>query len=396
MPESSATASASGQPGGTVSGGLRIVRVANFVTPTSGGLRTALDRLGRGYLAAGHEPVLIVPGEEADDRVTEQGRVITLPGTVLPGTGGYRVLADRGRVRQLLEELAPDRLEVNDRTTLRWTGEWARRARVPSVMVSHETADGVLRTWGVPTAAAAHVADRLNRRSAWAYSRIVCTTEWAEREFARIGARNVVRAPLGVDLERCRPERYSAALRARYTEGERVLLLLCSRLSVEKRPGTAIDALAELRAAGVSAALVVAGEGPLRDGLERRARGLPVRFLGHVADREALADLQASADVCLAPGPAETFGLSALEALACGTPVVASTSSALPEVLGPAGASAADDPAAFATAVRALLAEPEPVRRARARARAELFSWQRATTAFLRAHDALTPEAAPR
>ncbi|XCW06539.1 glycosyltransferase [Streptomyces sp. HUAS MG47] len=375
---------------------MRIVRVANFVTPTSGGLRTALDRLGRGYLAAGHEPVLIVPGEEADDRVTEQGRVITLPGTVLPGTGGYRVLADRGRVRQLLEELAPDRLEVNDRTTLRWTGEWARRARVPSVMVSHETADGVLRTWGVPTAAAAHVADRLNRRSAWAYSRIVCTTEWAEREFARIGARNVVRAPLGVDLERCRPERYSAALRARYTEGERVLLLLCSRLSVEKRPGTAIDALAELRAAGVSAALVVAGEGPLRDGLERRARGLPVRFLGHVADREALADLQASADVCLAPGPAETFGLSALEALACGTPVVASTSSALPEVLGPAGASAADDPAAFATAVRALLAEPEPVRRARARARAELFSWQRATTAFLRAHDALTPEAAPR
>ncbi|MYV66388.1 glycosyltransferase family 1 protein, partial [Streptomyces sp. SID2131] len=38
-------------------GGLRIVRLANFVTPTSGGLRTALDRLGRGYLAAGHEPV---------------------------------------------------------------------------------------------------------------------------------------------------------------------------------------------------------------------------------------------------------------------------------------------------------------------------------------------------
>ncbi|MFG2333919.1 glycosyltransferase [Streptomyces sp. NPDC048604] len=375
---------------------MRIVRVANFVTPTSGGLRTALDRLGRGYLAAGHEPVLIVPGTEADDRVTEQGRVITLPGAVLPGTGGYRVLSDRGRVQRLLEELAPDRLEVNDRTTLRWTGEWARRARVPSVMVSHETADGVLRTWGVPKAAATRVADRLNRRSAWAYSRIVCTTEWAEREFARIGARNVVRAPLGVDLERCRPDRHSAAVRARYTEGERVLLLLCSRLSVEKRPGTAIDALAELRAAGVSAALVVAGEGPLREGLERRARGLPVRFLGHVADREALAGLQASADVCLAPGPAETFGLSALEALACGTPVVASASSALPEVLGPAGASAADDPAAFAAAVRTLLAEPEPVRRARARARAELFSWQRSTTAFLRAHDALTPEAAPR
>ncbi|MFE7513939.1 glycosyltransferase [Streptomyces sp. NPDC057540] len=370
--------------------GLRIVRLANFVTPTSGGLRTALDQLGRGYLAAGHEPVLVVPGDAASDRRTEQGRIVTLPGPVLPGTGGYRVLADRRRVRRLLDELAPDRIEVSDRTTLRWTGEWARRARVPSVMVSHETADGVLRTWGVPPALASGAADRLNRRTAWAFARIVCTTEWAEREFVRIGARNVVRAPLGVDLERCRPGRGGTAARARYADGQRVLLLLCSRLSVEKRPGTALDALEELRGAGISAALVVAGDGPLRGALERRARErrLPVRFLGHVADREALADLQAAADVCLAPGPAETFGLSALEALACGTPVVVSASSALPEVVGTAGASAADTPAAFADGVRGLLAAPEGVRRRAARARAEGFSWDRAVAAFLDAHDA--------
>ncbi|MFD8210186.1 glycosyltransferase [Streptomyces sp. NPDC059695] len=370
--------------------GLRIVRLANFVTPTSGGLRTALDQLGRGYLAAGHEPVLVVPGDAASDRRTEQGRVVTLPGPVLPGTGGYRVLADRRRVRRLLDELAPDRIEVSDRTTLRWTGEWARRARVPSVMVSHETADGVLRTWGVPPALASGAADRLNRRTAWAFARIVCTTEWAEREFVRIGARNVVRAPLGVDLERCRPGRGGTAARARYADGQRVLLLLCSRLSVEKRPGTALDALEELRGAGIAAALVVAGDGPLRGALERRARErrLPVRFLGHVADREALADLQAAADVCLAPGPAETFGLSALEALACGTPVVVSASSALPEVVGTAGASAADTPAAFADGVRGLLAAPEGVRRRAARARAEGFSWDRAVAAFLDAHDA--------
>ncbi|MEU3692307.1 glycosyltransferase [Streptomyces narbonensis] len=367
-----------------------MVRLANFVTATSGGLRTALDQLGRGYLAAGHEPVLVVPGDVASDHHTDQGRVITLPGPVLPGTGGYRVLADRRRVARLLDALAPDRVEVSDRTTLRWTGEWARRARVPSVMVSHEAADGVLRTWGVPPALAARAADRLNRRTAWAFARIVCTTEWAEREFVRIGARNVVRAPLGVDLERCRPGRRSTVLRARYADGERVLLALCSRLSVEKRPGTALDALAELREAGVRAALVVAGDGPLRGALERRARErrLPVRFLGHVADRETLADLQAAADVCLAPGPAETFGLSALEALACGTPVVVSASSALPEVVGTAGAVAADTPEAFAAAVRGLLALPEGARRAAARARAEGFTWERSVAAFLHAHDA--------
>ncbi|MFK4226043.1 glycosyltransferase [Streptomyces sp. NPDC019890] len=369
---------------------LRIVRLANFVTPASGGLRTALRELGKGYLAAGHEPVLIVPGDVESDQFTPQGRVITLPGPELPGTGGYRVLAARRRLRDVLEILEPDRLEVSDRTTLRWTGEWARRRRIPSVMVSHETADGVLRTWGLSESLAGRTADRLNRRTAWAYSRIVCTTEWAEREFVRIGARNVVRAPLGVDLRRCRPGRRSTVLRAKYAAGAEVLLLLCSRLSVEKRPGMALDALAELRGRGVRASLVVAGDGPLRTALTRRARAerLPAVFLGHVGDREAVADLQASADLCLAPGPAETFGLSALEALACGTPVVASASSALPEVVGDAGAAAVDTPEDFADAVEKLLARPEPDRREAARARAELFDWQRSVDAFLSAHDA--------
>jgi alpha-1,6-mannosyltransferase len=369
---------------------LTIVRLANFVSPSSGGLRTALRELGAGYAAAGHRPVLIVPGREPGDRETEQGRVITLPGPGLPGTGGYRVLTGRRRLARLLRELAPDRLEVSDRTTLRWTGEWARRARVRAVMVAHESADGVLRTWGVSGDAARRAADRLNVRTAHSYTRVVCTTEHAEREFLRIGARNVVRAPLGVDLRYLRPALRDPAERARYAGADERLLVLCSRLSVEKRPGTALDALHALQRQGERAVLVVAGDGPLRERLRRRAErdALPVVFLGHVADRGRLAVLQAAADVCLAPGPAETFGLAALEAMACGTPVVASASSALPEVIGPSGATARDDGEAFAAAVRRLLAVPEPARRAAARARAEEFGWDTAVRGFLAAHDA--------
>ncbi|MCF2128762.1 glycosyltransferase [Strepomyces sp. STD 3.1] len=372
---------------------LRIVRLANFVAPASGGLRTALRELGRGYRAAGHDPVLVVPGEQADDRETEQGRVITLPGPLLPGTGGYRVLTDRRRVSALLADLAPDRLEVSDRTTLRWTGRWARRARVPAVMVSHETTDGVLRTWGLPEPAARRAADALNIRTAHTYARVVCTTEFAEREFVRVGARNVVRAPLGVDLAGRHPSLRDPGLRTRFARGDEALLATCSRLSVEKRPGTALDALDALRRRGVRAVLVVAGEGPLRARLEQRARerGLPVTFLGHVADPALLGALQASADVCLAPGPAETFGLAALEAMACGTPVVASASSALPEVIGSAGAVAADHGEAFADAVESLLGRREADRRGTARARAECFGWATAVEAFLAAHDAAVP-----
>ncbi|GAB7107000.1 glycosyltransferase family 1 protein [Streptomyces phaeofaciens JCM 4814] len=391
----SGTPGASGAPWAPAAKGeaLRIVRLANFVAPASGGLRTALRELGKGYRAAGHESVLIVPGERADDRETEQGRVITLPGPLLPGTGGYRVLTDKRRVARLLEDLAPDRLEVCDRTTLRWTGRWARRARVPAVMVSHETADGVLRTWGLPEPAARRAADALNIRTAHTYARVVCTTEFAEREFVRIGARNVVRAPLGVDLAERHPSLYDAGLRARHAREDEVLLVTCTRLSVEKRPATALDALEALVRRGVRARLLVAGDGPLRARLAQRARerALPVTFLGHVTDRDALGALQACADVCLAPGPAETFGLAALEALACGTPVVVSASSALPEVIGGAGAVAADRGEAFADAVECLLARPEGERRESARARAECFGWGTAVEAFLAAHDATVP-----
>lgn len=376
----------------TLTGGaLRIVRLANFVTPVSGGLRTALTHLGAGYLAAGHEPVLVVPGAAARDELTAQGRVITLPGPVVPGTGGYRVLAGRRRVERLLDELAPDRLEVSDRTTLRWTGGWARGRRVPAVMVSHESVDGVLRTCGVPTGVAQATADRLNLRSARAFSRVVCTTDWAAAEFERIGARNIVRAPLGVDLDRCDPAYRSTALRARYAADGQVLLAMCTRLSPEKRPGRALEALAVLRGRGLDAVLVVAGEGPMRYRLETDARTarLPVTFLGHVADRATLSVLQATADVVLAPGPAETFGLAAVEALACGTPVVVSALSALPGIVGPAGMTAADDGPAFATAVETLLARPEHLRRAVARAQSERYGWPAAVDAFLAAHDAV-------
>ncbi|MGP3964265.1 glycosyltransferase [Nonomuraea sp. 3N208] len=369
------------------------MRLANFVTPTSGGLRTALNELGAGYAAAGHEPVLIIPGETAGDEVTPAGRMITLPGPVVPGLGGYRVITGRRRLCRLLEELAPDRLEVSDRTTLRWTGAWARAAGVRSVMVSHESLSALLRLYGPLD----RLAGPLNRATAAAFDTVVCTTGWAAAEFTRLGVPNLVRVPLGVDLATFGPEHYDPGLRARLAATGRPLLVHCGRLSPEKRPDRSIHALAELRRRGLPAVLVVAGDGPLRPRLERQAEGLPVRFLGHVAGRGELAALLATADVAIAPGPVETFGLAALEALASGTPVVVARDSALPEVIGPAGAAVGDDPAAYADAIEALLSDP--ARRSphgAARAQAERYGWPAAVQGFLRAHGLIDTEAGTR
>jgi len=368
---------------------MRIVRLANFVAPRSGGLRTSLAELGAGYLAAGHEPVLVIPGERDGDDLTAQGRVVTLRAPRVPFTGGYRVLWRRRRVARLLAALRPDALEVSDRTTLRWTGAWAREHGVPAVMVSHESVTALLKmtplklTW-MGSSVSSAVADWLNRRTARAYHRVICTTGWAAAEFGRIGAGNVVRVPLGVDLDTFRPQ--AGPVRSRYVGEGQILLVHCGRLSAEKRPQRSLTTLATLRAAGLPVRLVVAGDGPLRSRLVRRAAraGLPVTFAGFLPGRADLAALLASADVAIAPGPAETFGLAALEALACGTTVVVSAESALPEVVGDAGASVAGED--LAAGVRAVLARPERSRRAAARARAEQYDWGTAVRGFLAAH----------
>jgi alpha-1,6-mannosyltransferase len=367
-------------------GGVRVVRLANAIAPHSGGLRTALRELGAGYQRAGHEPVLIMPGLEASDEQTEQGRVITVPGPLVPGTGGYRVITARKSLRKLLEDLQPDRLEVSDRTTLRWTGDWASENGVRSMMISHDSLAGLLGMVGPPKLSQ-RLADRMNRASAESYDVVVCTTRWAEDEFRRLAVPNLVRVPLGVDLTSFSPDRHDEKLRSTLARPGEHLLVHCSRLSPEKRPDRPIAALAELRSRGVDAVLVVLGDGPRRKSLESKAAGLPVRFLGHVADRGLLAAMLATADVAIAPGPVETFGLAALEALASGTPAVVSCESALPEVVGHAGLTAEDNAVSYADAVETLLARDTEERRRVAREQAMRFDWQTAIDGFLRAHE---------
>jgi len=366
---------------------MHIVQLANFYGPRSGGLRTALHHLGAGYVATGHQVTLVVPGQRYADETLPSGvRRFSLPAPQIPGTGGYRAV-DPHRVRAVLKRLEPDRLEVSDRLTLRGMGVWARRNGVPSMVISHERLDRLLEQFLMPEPVARRVADVANRRMARRYDTVVCTTAFARAEFDRIAAPNVRRVPLGVDLTTFAPARRDDGWRHTLSGNADALLVHCGRLSPEKHVERSVDTVAALTETGHRVRLVIAGDGPRRRALERRARGLPVTFLGFLAGRGDVARLLASADVSLAPGPHETFGLAALEALASGTPVVVSASSALREIVRPGCGAAVDDQApAFAGAVTELLKRPEVTRRAAARARAEEFAWPRSVEGMLSAH----------
>ncbi len=143
-----------------------------------------------------------------------------------------------------------------------------------------------------------------------------------------------------------------------------------------------VRAYAKLRSgAGVTASLVLAGNPPPQFRAWLREEGLAegVVVLGNVADRD-LPALYGGAGVFVFPSRCEGFGLPPLEAMACGTAVVTSKVSSLPEVAGDA-ALLVDPESVDGIAVAIGRVLGDPTLRAdleqRARARAATFSWER-------------------
>ena len=359
---------------------MKIIHIANFYGPKSGGIKTTLHNLGSESRKVGHEFIYVVPGKKFGREKTDHGGCITLPSWVIPFSGGYRVIKSNRQVKTILQSLMPDRIEVSDRFTLSCLGNWAKHRGIPAIVFSHETLRGLVKNYfglSLKSFVGWH-----NSRLAGKFDYVVTTTNFAASEFNDIGTSNVVRVPLGVDLETFSPLHHNEELRTKMLKGGEVLLIHCGRLSPEKKPERSLQALRELLERGINARLVYIGSGPLHKKLYDSSRDIPVTFWGYVANKNLLAQMIASADVSLAPGPIETFCLAALESLASGTPVVASNTSAVGEFLIDeegdfVGLTAANNGAAFADAIEIILEElrEDSTLSSRCRIQAEKFPW---------------------
>jgi len=178
--------------------------------------------------------------------------------------------------------------------------------------------------------------------------RVITDSEYSRRDILRrfpVAPEKVVVVPLaphprfrpGQDRSADLAVRRKYGLRGRY-------LLFVGVFEPRKNIPFLVDAFTALRrgdSGGAGFQLALAG-GPGYRGeeiaKEIRARNLEpeVRLLGYVPDEE-LPALYREADLLVVPSRYEGFGLPALEAMACGTPVLAADSSSLPEIVGPAG-----------------------------------------------------------
>jgi alpha-1,6-mannosyltransferase len=343
---------------------LGVLDITEFFGETTGGVRTYLLQKAR-YVESrpALRHVLVVPG--ARDAIEDgQGvRCYRLRGPAVPAQKPYRFLPTTGSADRIVAHERPDLIEIGSP----WFAPWlahpaARRLDVPAVWFYHSNFPRIV----APRPARAGAVRRAAAAAAWAYVRrlgrlvraTLAPSEFVARELEREGVERVVRVTLGVDLERFHPRRRADApeTRTRFGLPPGPFALYVGRLAAEKDLDVLLRAWpAVARRTGVR--LVLAGDGPARHRL-RTAGGNEAVWLPFEADRDRVAALHGAADLYVAPGPVETFGLAALEALASGTPVLSADTGGVAETVGRSGAGAtfpAGDPAALAEAAVKLL-----------------------------------------
>ena len=173
---------------------------------------------------------------------------------------------------------------------------------------------------------------------------------------------------MGVDLARFTPGDRTAARARLGIAGDGPLVVAAGALIPRKNPRGLLAAVARARAARPDLRLAWVGDGPLRDDLVRRAAeagmtGALVRP-GRVP-HDAIADWMRAGDLLAVPSLVEPLGQVALEALACGRPVVATARGGTAEVVPPGAGHVVDpeDTAALAAAILDLLDHPpDPAR----------------------------------
>lgn len=279
--------------------------------------------------------------------------------------------------------------------------ELARRWSVPHVAMFHTLGEVKNRARGTEREPDQRIAvERLIARTA---DRIVVASTHERNLLMRLyGApdEKLIVEPLGVDLDLFQPTPKATARRA-LGLAEGPIILFVGRIEPLKGLDLLVEALGEVDMPFTL--LVVGGDdraAPLLSQIRQQAEDYgissDVRFLGTV-QHERLPLYYSAADICVVPSYYESFGLVAVEAMACGTPVVASrvgglTSTVRDGVTGYLIPWRCPEP--FAERIETLLANEELRHNlgAAARRAAEEFAWEKVGTAMAALYNSLTAE----
>ncbi len=350
---------------------MKVVDVTEFWSERGGGVRSYLTNKAQTLSALGVQHRVLASGSSDEELplAGERGssRLIRLKGPSLPYDSTYHLFMRFGTVRERVQREQPDVFEIHSPElaaacaltvpksafklrTLVWHSDFidtylaSRIAKATSAKIASTVTEPL---WGWVRA----IANRCDTT--------IAASAWQAEKLRSHGIPRVTELRFGVDTDIFKPEARDPSFRERYLGGRSCPLFVHSaRLAGEKRGWVVIEAFRRLRARQ-EAVLLIYGDGPERERLQARARGIPdVLFLGFEQDRATLARAIASADALLHASPFETFGLAVAESVACATPVVVAYEGAARELAVPGCSETyrADDPDELMLATERLLA----------------------------------------
>jgi alpha-1,6-mannosyltransferase len=339
-----------------------------------GGVRRVISTKRAALVAEGWQHTLLAPGVRGPG-------MIDCGGMPLPFSGGYRFVWSRAHATRLIEQAEPEIIESSDPFTLAWaTLDAARALQVPSVAFCHSNLPALARHW-VAGVGGNHWRGRWAERQARHYlarvyagfDMVLAPSRTMTEALHDLGVRHAHHQTLGVDSTVFNPAaadpawRRALERRLQLPPGTR-LLVYTGRFASEKN----LDLLARaVELLGPKHVLLAVGNGP------KPPKGRQVVVLKPQFHNGRLARLLASCDAFVHAGDQETFGLAALEAMACGTPLVASSAAGLGELAdGVAITLASRRPGDWAEAMRTALAGREGALAQQALARARTLDWK--------------------
>jgi alpha-1,6-mannosyltransferase len=316
---------------------MNFLDINSMYCPRGGGIRTFHHAKIEWFAQhPEHNYSFVYPGRRArGERLHDNVHLFEAYGP--PIGNGYRLLVDFRAAWKVLRDVRPEVLEVGDPLSTVAFSRLARRLGRHRGLLTALWHSDPYETWLEPRLLAGGRLARIRGAAAQAISSVwyrrfrafdlnVSTSMAVEERLQSFGVPNVVRLPLGIDDvffdDTPRPTDRAAANGGQAAWGPRrpLELLYAGRLDPDKGFDLVLALLPRLLE-DPRLRITIAGRGARQQAVEemRHAR---FRYLGYVANRREVAEIYRRHHVLLSPGPHETFGLSALEAMACGLVVV--------------------------------------------------------------------------
>lgn len=301
---------------------MRIMIVTEEFLPVNDGLVLRLTEAIRYFLKEGHRVVVVTPDRGIDQ--FEDATIYGIPDKRLPFGKKLFWAPSLTRINDIMQDFQPQVVHIVNPLFLgAAASQYAAKLEIPTVVSYHTNYISSLKRLHLNHAVPEKLIWRARQKISNAASLNLCTSHAMRHALEEFGIHNAHVLKRGVDSNKRSPRFASEDMRMILNRGQREKKLLVYVGSLLKRKN--LEALLPMLRRRDDVCLAVVGDGDYRSTLERAFAGTNCVFTGYLRGKN-LAEAYASGDAFIFPTLDEQVGLTLLEAMASGVPIIAARS----------------------------------------------------------------------